>query len=528
MAINLEAMNQKKTTIMTKLSDSVKGNDPVAMESALNEWQEFVSEAVMNEAKGLFNAADSQILAARGCRALTSKETEYYNAVIAAMRSADPKAAISNIDKAFPETIIDEVMNDMKQAHPLLDAIDFVNTTLVTKWVLNTKGVQTAQWGKINSAIVKELEGSIDTIQLGMNKLTAFFQIAQDMLDLGPVWVDRYIRAILTDALATGLEAGFVSGTGKDMPIGMDKNLDGGTTSEGEYIKKTAITVPNFSPVVYGDLVSKLATIPYGEGEEPRYRTVNGLILVVHPLDYYRVVGPATTVQTPDGKYINDVLPFPTKIVQSAAITQGEAILGIAKRYFAGVGTGKNGKLEYSDEFAFLDDLRTYKIKAHCTAMPKDNNSFLLLDITSLAPTYFNVAEVTGNTLGGVTVAPEAGSKNVFGYTTSSLQTGVQVKGSSITGTLKYIDSGTLAQDWGAGNFLVLKFSNVDTDATSVKVGLSPSQGSGLVELLGDPDMNGVFKITDKKNQKFKVVSSDGYRTTVQTFDLSGLTLEDS
>lgn len=96
-----------------------------------------------------------------------------------------------------------------------------------------------------------------------------------------------------------------------------------------------------------------------------------------------------------------------------------------------------------------------------------------------------------------------------------------------ITGTLKYLDSGTIAHDWGAGNFVVLKFSADDWDGyTSVKVGLDPSQGSGLVELLGDPDKNGVFKITDKDTQVFKIVATNGTNESVMTYDLSDLTCE--
>ena len=82
--------------------------------------------------------------------------------------------------------------------------------------------------------------------------------------------------------------------------------------------------------------------------------------------------------------------------------------------------------------------------------------------------------------------------------------------------------------DWGAGNFLALKFTDIDADATSVKVGLDPSQGSGLVEIINDPDKDGVFKITDKDTQKFVVVQSDGLYTKKQTFDLSDLTTEGS
>jgi len=391
MAINLGKFAEKKNTLLGNISQAVKDSDSEALEKALAEWQEFGHEIVMNEAKGLMSSMDNSILAARGVHPLTSAETEYYEAVIAAMRSGNPKAAITDVDKAFPETVIDEVMNDMIQAHPLLGMIDFVNTTALTKWVVNTKGVQTAVWGPLGSKITKELEGSIDVVTLGQYKLSAFFQIEKDMLDLGPAWVDRYIRAILTDALAVGLEAGIVSGKGKNEPVGMDRDLAGGTDAQGEYSAKDALSIIDFSPASYGDLVSRLAKIEYGEGEEPRYRTVDGLIMVVNPQDYFKLVLPATTVQTPDGRYVNDVLPFPTKIVQSNAITSGTAVLGIGKRYFMGAGTGKNGKIEYSDEFAFLDDLRTYKIKLHATGKPKDNNAFLLLDISGLSPLYWTI-----------------------------------------------------------------------------------------------------------------------------------------
>ena len=109
------------------------------------------------------------------------------------------------------------------------------------------------------------------------------------------------------------------------------------------------------------------------------------------------------------------------------------------------------------------------------------------------------------------------------------MQTGVSVSGNKITGTLKYLSGSNAITDvWGEGNFLVLPFSDIDENATSVKVGLEPSAGSGLVELLGDPDMNGVFKITSKELQKFKVISSNGATSTVQEFDLSELTIQNA
>lgn len=105
------------------------------------------------------------------------------------------------------------------------------------------------------------------------------------------------------------------------------------------------------------------------------------------------------------------------------------------------------------------------------------------------------------------------------------MQSDIAVANGAITGSLAYLSSGQLVADWGAGNFLALKFTNLDSDATSVKVGLEPSVSSGLVEIIDDPDKMGVFKITDKNAQKLVVIQSDGLYQLKQSFSLSGLTV---
>lgn len=121
----------------------------------------------------------------------------------------------------------------------------------------------------------------------------------------------------------------------------------------------------------------------------------------------------------------------------------------------------------------------------------------------------------------GTTESPWDSSKKV-----SDMQKDIVIGDDKITGTLKFIKggiapSGILAGD---GYFLALKFSEVDASATSKKVGLVPSEGSGLVEL--DEDMNAFAKITDKENQIFEVVITDGTRKGIQKFDLSELVFE--
>ena len=125
-----------------------------------------------------------------------------------------------------------------------------------------------------------------------------------------------------------------------------------------------------------------------------------------------------------------------------------------------------------------------------------------------------------------LTVEAEDGETNLFGRKVKTMQTGITITGNAITGTLKYISSGAIAQDWGAGNFICLKIPDADVTNMTVKVGLNPSQGSGLVAL--DSDKNGVFKVTDKNTQKFVVLQQDGVKTKLQEFDLSGLTIETS
>ena len=111
--------------------------------------------------------------------------------------------------------------------------------------------------------------------------------------------------------------------------------------------------------------------------------------------------------------------------------------------------------------------------------------------------------------------------------TPADFQANVAVAGNAITGSLYYIDGGLSPSGplSGSGYFLALKLSNIDESATSVMVGLTPSAGTGLVELINDPDKDVVMKITDKNSQKFTVVSSNDDTETVDYYSLSGLTL---
>lgn len=131
-----------------------------------------------------------------------------------------------------------------------------------------------------------------------------------------------------------------------------------------------------------------------------------------------------------------------------------------------------------------------------------------------------------GTAFNDVTVSAAPADTDFWGTAASAIQSGIAVADGKITGTLKKLTSGTLVNDWGEGYFLGLAYSDMtETAGTSVEVGLVPSQGSGFQTL--DPDKLSVMKISDKDAQRLEVRTTDGKTNHVQTFDLSGLTLED-
>ncbi len=387
---NKDLLKLENEKLMKALSEALKSDDEEAMTAAFTEFANGVQERIVEEYGELRNNQDTAILAARGIRQLTSGEKEFYQAWLDAAASANPRQALVDIDKAMPETVIDSVINDMRESHELLKEINFVNCKGAIKMIINADNVDLATWAPLNSAIATELAGQIDVITLTQAKLSAFIPVAKDMLKLGPAWLDNYVRIILSEASAFGLEKAILKGTGKDQPIGMCKNLAGSVTM-GVYSDKTKVKLTSLSPKEYCGVIAPLAKKPDNVGG---YRKVDGVMLVVNPVDYITKVLPSSTVRAADGTYKNNIFPYPTKVVQSATLDEGEAIIGLADKYFMGIGAGESGQIEYSDEYQFLEDNRVYITKMYGAGRPKDNNAFQYLDISKLEPLPLKV-EVT-------------------------------------------------------------------------------------------------------------------------------------
>ena len=227
----------------------------------------------------------------------------YYQKLSAAMRDRDPKQAVTNLDLVMPETVVDAVFDELQTSHPLLSHIQFMNTRGAIRMMMNTNGYQTAAWGQLCAEIVQELTSGFKEVDTGLLKLSAFLPVCKAMLELGPEWLDNFVRQVLYEAYANGLEAGIVAGNGK--PIGMNRQVgDNVTVTGGVYPKKNPVTVTDLSPTTYGRLLAMIAVDPNGKA-----RVVRDVILVVNPVDYFNRIMPATTIMRPDGTYANDVLP---------------------------------------------------------------------------------------------------------------------------------------------------------------------------------------------------------------------------
>ena len=401
---NLDTLKQEKKAALQKINDAVKSGDEAAFAAAFTEFTDILQEAVLAEAKGLVQAADNQILAGRGVRALTSQETQYYQKIIDAMKSQNPQQALTLIDEALPTTVIDAVLEDIKEAHPLLAEINFQNTGILTEIIVSTlDGRFTAVWGKLCDEIVTELTAGLDVIQLNQNKLSAFIPICKAMLEIGPAWIDRYVREILMGSIANGLEGSVINGSGLDQPIGMMRDPNGAIDPATGYASLVPVPLSRITPEEYGALIASLAV-----GPNHLYRNVTEVLFICNPVDYYLKVMPAVMIQQPDGTWVSR-FPFPTKVIQSVHVDRGTAILGIGKRYFFGLGTSKGGKIEYSDHYHFLEDERVYLTKLYGDGKPLDSTSFIVLDISELKP-FVPVVRVTDYVdarLAGITLKNE-------------------------------------------------------------------------------------------------------------------------
>ena len=340
------------------------------MEGNMQHFQDMMNGIIAEAEQAKHENWDAQVLASRGVRVLTSEEKKFYNTAIEVQ-------SFDEVTKVMPPTIFERVFEDLEKEHPLLSLINFQTTGATTQWVLRKEGASVVFWGDVCDNIKEMTDEGFYTVDQGMFKLSGFLVVCKAMFELGPSWLDKYVRTFMQEVVAEELENVVVSGTGKKQPIGMIKNLKGAVT-DGIYPDKGPVVLKDFSPTTIG----KEILAPTTKKGTRRY---TGVTLIVNPLDYATKFFPIGAKRKDDGTWTYDNFGVPgLPMVQSPAVPLNRMISGNPKDYFMGVGSEQ--KLESTDVLRMIEDQRLYLIRQLANGRPLDHDSFTVFDITALEP----------------------------------------------------------------------------------------------------------------------------------------------
>lgn len=367
----MENFNAKKQAYM----DLVKAENstPEQLEVAFNDMfaalQTDLTEQITNEARN--EAHDAQILSARGQNVLTSEERKFFNAVVLEGGFKE--------DTILPITTQERVFEDLVTEHPLLSVIGLQDLGAITRFIYSDP-TKTYTWG----ALFGEIKGQVNTAfreeQIGQLKLTAFAAIPKDMLELGPEYVERYVRELLVESYSVGLEYGLVNGRGpaQNEPIGLMKNVD---SSTGAVTDKTSSGKLTFAPsefgqVVAGELHDVIKALSKDAKDKSR-KVLNKIVMLVNPIDAISVQA-RNTIQTSNGQWVT-ALPYNIQVVESEEIPEKKALFFVKGAYLAAIAGGY--KLNKFDQTLAIEDAMLYTIKQFANGKPKDNKTALLYDL---------------------------------------------------------------------------------------------------------------------------------------------------
>lgn len=374
----MENFEAKKEVYMNLVK--AEEQDTVKLANAWNEMQDALAgdltEKITDQVRT--QQMDAQILTARGQNVLTSEEMKFFNEVVI--------SGGFNEDSILPVTTQERVFEDLVAAHPLLDAVGLQDLGAVTRFITSDP-TKAYAWGALFGEIKGQVSAAFKEEQIGQLKLTAFAVIPKDMLELGPIWVERYVRNLLVESYSVGLEYGLVNGKGpaQNEPIGLMKNVDAAT---GAVTEKTSTGTLTFAPSDFGetvagelhDVIQALSTNAAGKSR----KVMNKVVMVVNPIDAISVQF-RNTIQTSNGQWVT-ALPYNVQVVESEEIPADRALFFVKGEYIAAVAGGY--KANKFDQTLAIEDAMLYTIKQFANGRPKDNKTALLytLNIQFAAP----------------------------------------------------------------------------------------------------------------------------------------------
>lgn len=367
----MENFKAKKKAYTNLLND--ENATPEQIQNAVDEMftalQDDLSEKITAEARN--EATDTQILVARGQHILTSEETAFYNKVVT--------DGGFNDESVFPESVQERVFEGLTKERPFLAAIGLQDLGAATKFIYSDPTLAFA-WKEIFGEISGQVNAAFRDEKITQLKLTAFGAIPNDMLELGPVWVDRYMVTLLIEALAAGLEYGLVNGRGpvQNEPVGLlkDVNADTGAVTDKVSSGKLTFAPSERGEVVVGELYEVLKNL--STDAKGKYRKVlNKVVMVLNPIDLLAVQA-RHTIQNTAGQFVTN-LPYNLIVVDSEEIPVGKVVFLLQGEYIAAIAGAY--KLKKFDQTLAMEDATLYTIKRFANGRPKDNKAALVYDL---------------------------------------------------------------------------------------------------------------------------------------------------
>ncbi|PED36874.1 phage major capsid protein [Bacillus cereus] len=363
MVIKFNNFEEKKLAFAKATQEGTAEEQSVALNSMIEALATDVRTDILNQVNE--SMVDRSIMQSRGANVLTSEEMKFFNAVV----EEGGFKSTENLPKTTQERIFDDLVED----HPFLQHIGLENLGAVTEFIYgDPEGA--AVWGPLFDDIKGQLNATFRKDSISQLKLTAFIPLANDMLKLGPVWVERYVRTMITEAMKVGLERGFVAGTGKNEPIGLLKDPSGSVVN-GVYPDKKPVGTLTFEPgrktinelkgVV--KLLAKKLNADGSDADRPK-NIAGKVVMVTNPFDTFDIQANAT-IQNAAGVYVTS-LPFNPILTESVFVPQGKVLFFVKGQYVAAMG-GTEPIKKYEETLA-LEDATVYIAKQYATGKPKD------------------------------------------------------------------------------------------------------------------------------------------------------------
>ncbi|HDR8179643.1 phage major capsid protein [Bacillus thuringiensis] len=363
MVIKFNNFEEKKLAFAKATQVGTPEEQTAALNSMIGALATDVRADILNQVNE--SMVDRSIMQSRGANVLTSEEMKFFNAVV--------EEGGFKSTETLPKTTQERIFDDLVEEHPFLQHIGLENLGAVTEFVYgDPEGA--AVWGPLFDGIKGQLNATFRKDSISQLKLTAFIPLANDMLKLGPVWVERYVRTMITEAMKVGLERGFVAGTGKNEPIGLLKDPSGSVVG-GVYPDKKPVGTLTFEPgrktinelkgVV--KLLAKKLNADGSDADRPK-NIAGKVVMVTNPFDTFDIQANAT-IQNAAGVYVTS-LPFNPILTESVFVPQGKVLFFVKGQYVAAMG-GTEPIKKYEETLA-LEDATVYIAKQYATGKPKD------------------------------------------------------------------------------------------------------------------------------------------------------------